>query len=300
MAKIVVVQGPTAAGKSAVAVKIASEVGCVVISADSRQFYSEMAIGTAVPTSEELSAARHYFIQHRSVTEHLSAGGFAEAASVLINELSEGRGEDEIVAVVVGGSGLYVDALLYGLDPLPSDEAVRAELSQRVNVEGLESLLSELKRYDSVTFETIEKSNPQRVIRALEVCKIAGKPYSELKSGASKMRFDAVKIIVDMPREKLYERIDKRVDVMMAEGLEAEAMSVYKYRELSALRTVGYSELFEYFDGKITLQRAVELIKQHSRNYAKRQVTWLRRDSVTPRFEPSEIARILEYIRDGI
>ncbi len=292
-------QGSTAAGKSAVAVEIASRVGCAVISADSRQFYSEMAIGTAVPTCEELSAARHYFIQDRSVTEHLSAGGFAEEASALISELSEGRGEGEIVAVVVGGSGLYVDALLYGLDPLPSDEGVRAEFLRRLNSEGLQSLLSELKRYDSVTFETIEKSNPQRVIRALEVCKVAGKPYSELKSGASQMRFDAVKIIVDMPREKLYERIDSRVDVMMAEGLEAEALSVYKYRELSALRTVGYTELFEYFDGKITLSRAVELIKQHSRNYAKRQVTWLRRDSQTPRFAPSEIDAILNYIGYG-
>ncbi len=296
MAKIIVVQGPTAVGKSAVAIEIARHYNCKILSADSRQFYKEMAIGTAVPSSEELASAQHYFIQDRSITEPLSAGGYEVEASSLIAELSEGLAADDIAAVVVGGSGLYIDALIWGLDPLPGDELIRSKLTDTYNTEGLEPLLKELERLDPATHSSIEQSNPQRVIRALEVCLASGKAYSSLKSHSKTPKFDFIKIIVDLPREELYRRIDSRVDIMMCEGLEAEARSVYKYRDYNALRTVGYSEMFDYFDGTITLERAVELIKQHSRNYAKRQITWLRRDENLPRFSPFEPGKIFTHI----
>lgn len=298
MGKIVVVQGPTAVGKSAVAVEIAKHYGCKIISADSRQFYKEMAIGTAVPSIEEQQAAPHFFIQDRSITEPLSAGGFEVEASELISSILESEPDKKVAAVVVGGSGLYVDALLLGLDPLPSDEKVRTALNVEYNDNGIDSLLKELEELDPICYSQIERSNPQRVIRALEVCRVTGKPYSSLKTDKKVAKFDYTKIIVDLPREELYKRIDSRVDIMMTEGLEAEAKSVLKYRDYNALRTVGYSEMFDYFDGEITLPRAVELIKQHSRNYAKRQITWLRRESELPRFSPFEMDKIIKHIED--
>ncbi len=289
-------QGATAAGKSAVAVKIAAHFGCVVLSADSRQFYKEMSIGTAVPTSEELATAHHYFIQDRSVTEPLSAGAYGDEARTLIAKLSEGKGEDEIVAVVVGGSGLYVDALLYGLDPIPSDDKIREQLNKELDEKGLVALIEELKRVDEESFNTIELTNPQRVVRALEVCRLSGKKFSSFKSGERLSQLNHTKIIVDMPREELYDRINLRVDEMVRAGLEGEVRALLEHRNLSALQTVGYSELFEYFDGDISFDRAIELIKQHSRNYAKRQVTWLRRDTETPRFSPYNIDEIIDYL----
>lgn len=297
MARIVVIQGATGVGKSAVAAELAAHYGAVVISADSRQFYSEMAIGTAVPSTEEQALAHHYFIQDRSVTEPLSAGGFQCEASALIEKLSDGQPSDKIVAIVVGGSGLFVDALLYGLDEIPSDEKVRIELNELYEKEGLEPLLSELKELDPESYNIVERENPQRVVRALEVCKVAGVPYSSLKTGKGEILFDATKIIIDLPREELYDRINCRVDIMIEEGLEAEARSVEKYSHLSALRTVGYSEFFDYFDGKISREKAIDLIKQHSRNYAKRQITWLRRDESTPRFSPFNIEDIIDFIK---
>ncbi len=301
MAKILVVQGPTAVGKSGVAVKLAAHYNCPVISADSRQFYREMMIGTAVPTPEEMDGVKHYLIQDRSVCEPLSAGEFELEAVRLIEELSVGREDSDIVAVVAGGSGLYVDALLYGLDKIPSDPAVRGELNDELEQEGIESLAARLKVLDPVYFDKVELSNPQRVLRALEATIVSGRPYSELRIGERANRpFTAIKIIIDLPREELYSRINQRVDEMVSQGLVEEAQSVYKYRDLSALRTVGYSELFEHFDGAISLERAIELIKQHTRNYAKRQITWLRRDTTTPRLSPFELEKIIEYITSEI
>lgn len=298
MGRVIVVQGATAAGKSAVAARLAAHYGVAVVSADSRQFYREMHIGTAVPTADELAAAQHYFIQDRSVEEPLSSGGFERAGVELLEKLNQNTDKDTIIAVVVGGSGLYVDALLYGLDPLPSSAEVRAELLAIYERDGLNPLVEALKIADPTYHAIVDRSNPQRVIRALEVCRTSGMPYSNLRSGRRCVRsFDAVKLIVDLPREQLYARIDTRVDAMIAEGLEAEARSVEKYAHLSPLQTVGYSEMFDYFRGETTLDRAIELIKQHTRNYAKRQLTWLRRDADTPRFAPSAWDEIIAYIK---
>lgn len=297
MGRVIVVQGATAAGKSAVAAHLAAHYGVAVVSADSRQFYCQMRIGTAVPTQEELAAARHYFIQDRSVTQPLSAGGYEREAVELLDGLNEHSDDRQIIAVVVGGSGLYVDALLYGLDPLPSSDEVRAELIAILERDGLEPLVEALRMADPTYHNIVDRSNPQRVIRALEVCRTSGMPYSNLRSGRRSIRsFDAVKLVVDLQREQLYQRIERRVDQMMDEGLEQEARSVEMYRHLTPLQTVGYSEMFDYFDGNTSLERAVELIKQHTRNYAKRQLTWLRRDEATPRFDPTAINEMISYI----
>lgn len=289
MGKIIVIQGATASGKSSLAVKLAAYHNVPVISADSRQFYKEMSIGTAVPTPLELSTAKHYFIQDRSVTEPLSAGGYEVEAVELINTLNEPYKEDpnKIIGVVVGGSGLFVDALLYGMDPLPSSSEVRAQLNEILESKGLDVLVEALRMADPAYYNIVDRSNPQRVIRALEVCRVSGMPYSNLRSGRASIReFGVEKYYIDLPREELYSRIDSRVDVMIEEGLVEEVRPLIPYENLTALQSVGYSELFEHFRGEISMERAVELIKQHSRNYAKRQITWLRRDKVTPRVSP--------------
>ncbi len=290
MARIVVIQGATASGKSRVAAEVARRLGVCVISADSRQFYREMSIGTAVATPQERQMAEHYFVQDRSVVDHLSAGGFETEALALIEKLSVGKGTDEVVAVVAGGSGLYVDALLNGLDPLPSDEKVRELLNAQLRSEGLQSLLDELRRLDSDYYNKVDRCNPQRVLRALEVCRVTGEKYSQQRSGAKVERpFEVTRVIIDRPREELYSRINMRVDQMVQEGLEAEVRGLVQYAELTPLKSVGYSEFFDYFNGKTTRSQAIELIKQHTRNYAKRQLTWLNRSADVERVHPDNI-----------
>ncbi len=297
MTNILVIQGPTAVGKSGVAATLAKHFNCPVISADSRQFYKEMMVGTAVPSTEEMMGVKHYFIQDRSVQQPLSAGEFENEALALIDKLSQGKSSGEIVAVVAGGSGLYVDALLNGLDPIARDSSIREMLNNRLEIEGLDSLLRELKRLDPDYFGEVETGNPQRVIRALEASLVSGVPYSKLRVGRAKSRpFGTIRVIIDLPRAELYSRINNRVDEMVEGGLVEEARSVHKYSSLNPLKTVGYSELFEFFNGKTNLLTAIELIKQHTRNYAKRQLTWLRRDSSTPRFSPYQIDSIIQYI----
>lgn len=269
---LIVIQGATGVGKSALAVSLASRLGCSVLSSDSRQFYREMSIGTAVPSPEELSTARHYFIQDRSVTSPLNAGTYADVALPLLSVLFN----ENPVQVMVGGSGLYVNSVIYGMDDLPKDDSLRSQL----NDIPLEALLSELSLLDPECYESIDRCNRHRVVRAVEVCRLSGKTYSGLKKGGVRRHnMNVVNIAVDRPREQLYERINRRVDCMMEDGLLAEAESVLKYRDLPPLCTVGYRELFDYMDGNSTLERAVELIKQNTRRYAKRQLTWLRADS---------------------
>lgn len=297
MPRLIVIQGPTASGKSALAVEIALHHGAPIISCDSRQFYREMSIGTAVPSTEELSAAKHYFVQDRSVEEPLSAGGFEKEALKLLEVLFLSHQ----TVVMVGGSGLYVDALIYGLDELPSSERVRAELNEIYKKDGIEPILEALKMADPVHYKLVDRANPMRVMRALEVCRVSGMPYSNLRTARQSVRnFDVVRLIVDMPRASLYERINLRVDQMVAQGLEHEARSVLKWRDTTALKTVGYSEFFDYFDGKISREECTEKIKQHTRNYAKRQLTWLARQSDIPRFAPNEKGAILNYIDGNI
>jgi tRNA dimethylallyltransferase len=276
MRTLLIVGGPTASGKTDAGIALARHFGTEVISADSRQFYRAMRIGTARPLEPELGGVKHHFLGHLELEDTWSAGRFAREAEPVLQELLERHG----VAVLVGGSGLYIDALVKGLDPLPlSDTRLRERLIRRTDSGGMPDLLKELERLDPVTAARIDRSNPHRVIRALEVCLLTGKPFSAQRSGAGdRTDMRLVRIAMDVPREELYRRIDARVDRMMAEGLVEEARSLLPHRALNALQTVGYRELFQYFDGTLTLESAIALIKQHTRNYAKRQLTWLRRD----------------------
>ena len=291
---LVVVVGPTGSGKSALAVKLATYLNAPIISTDSRQVFRGMPIGTAQPTAEELATAKHYFISDREVEDDFNCGKYETEALALLDELFE---ESDYV-VAVGGSGLYVQALCEGMDDLPdADPALRESLKQRLESEGLESLVADLRALDKKYAEEVDVCNPARVMRALEVCLATGRPYSEQRKGAVAERpFNIIKIGTDMPRDVLYDRINRRVDMMVEEGLEAEVRVMYPKRHLNALQTVGYRELFEYFDGNCTFEEAVELVKRNSRRYAKRQLTWFRRDEHTAWFNPSDLDAIFAYI----
>jgi tRNA dimethylallyltransferase len=253
-----------------------------------------MPIGTAQPTAEELAAAKHYFIADREVEDEFNCGKFEAEALTLLEQLFA---ENEYV-VAVGGSGLYVQALCEGMDDLPdADAALRDSLKQRLEADGLKSLVAELRTLDPNYAEEVDLCNPARVMRALEVCLATGRPYSEQRKGERAERpFNIIKIGTDMPRDVLYDRINRRVDMMVEEGLEAEARTMYPKRHLNALQTVGYRELFDYFDGNCTFEEAVELVKRNSRRYAKRQLTWFRRDDETAWFDPNDLDTIVAHI----
>lgn len=291
---LIVIGGPTGSGKSALAVEIAKHFGAPIISTDSRQVYRNMAIGTAQPTEEELEAARHYFIADREVEDDFNCGRYEVEALTLLDKLFT----EHKYVVAVGGSGLYIQALCSGMDSLPeADEQLREELKQRLDSEGLAALVEELRRLDPKYVEVVDTYNPARVMRALEVCISSGKPYSEQRSGTIAERpFNIIKIATDMPRDILYERINRRVDIMVEEGLIEEVRNLYPKRALNALQTVGYRELFDHFDGKCSMEEAIELIKRNSRRYAKRQMTWFRRDEEFAWFSPSDLDAIIEHI----
>lgn len=295
---LVVVLGPTGSGKTDLAVALARHFRTEIISTDSRQFYIGMPIGTAQPTAEQLAAVKHHFIADRLPEEELSAGGYEREA---LERLENLFGRHDIV-VAVGGSGLYIDALCEGFDELPCDTAeIRAGLMGRLAAEGLESLVEELRVRDEAYWQVVDKHNPARVVRALEVCIASDRPYSEQRTATKRDRpFEVVKIGVLWDREELYDRINRRVDMMVEEGLEQEARSVYHLRHLSSLQTVGYREFFDYFDGKISREEAVELIKRNSRRYAKRQMTWFRRDTSTRWLAPDEFKRAIDIVQDKL
>ena len=294
--KLIIILGPTAVGKTDYSVETALRYGSPVISCDSRQIYKEMSIGTAVPSAEQLAAVQHYFIHSHTVTELYTAGKYELEALDLINRLFD---EGHETLVMAGGSGFYVDALVNGLDDFPAaDLELRNQLMSRLKEEGVESLRLELKELDPESYATIDIANGQRVVRALEVCLMTGKPFSSFKTSQTKRRdFEIEKIGLIRPRDVLYDRINRRVIQMIDEGLVDEVRSVQQYRELAALQTVGYKEIFDWFDyeaglvstegwtpttpgdGPVTsLDRAVELIQRNTRHYAKRQLAYWRRD----------------------
>ncbi|MBE6177309.1 MAG: tRNA (adenosine(37)-N6)-dimethylallyltransferase MiaA [Rikenellaceae bacterium] len=292
--RLVVIVGPTGCGKTDLSIRLARHFHAPIISTDSRQFYRGLAIGTAQPTAAELAQAEHHFIASHALTDEINCGRYEVMALERLEQLFTEH--DTVIAV--GGSGLYVKALCEGMDDLPeANEALRAELMQQLETEGLASLCAELERLDPVYYAEVDRQNPARVLRAVEVCRQTGKPYSSLRTGSRHERpFRIVKIGVTLPREELYGRIDRRVELMMEAGLEAEARAVYPYRRLNSLQTVGYKELFAHFDGAISREEAVALIQRNSRRYAKRQLTWFRRDEAVHWFRPDEDEAIIRQV----
>lgn len=292
--RLVVVVGPTGSGKTDLSIRLAQHYGAPILSTDSRQVYRGMPIGTAQPTPAQLAAVEHHFIASHEVTDELNCGSYEVQALACLERLFATA--DHVVAV--GGSGLYVKALCEGMDDLPqADAAVRDELMRQLERDGVEALAERLRTLDPAYWERVDRRNPARVIRALEVCLQTGLPYSAQRTGRRRERpFTIVKIGVDLPREELYARIDRRVDAMIAQGLEAEARAMYPYRRLNALQTVGYRELFDYFEGRTGFDEAVELIKRNSRRYAKRQLTWFRRDGEVHWFAPGQIEGMIACI----
>lgn len=295
--RLIVLVGPTGSGKTDLSIHLAQHYSAPILSTDSRQVFKGLPIGTAQPSEQQLAAVEHHFIASHALTDDFNCGAYEIQALACLEQLFVSH--DDVVAV--GGSGLYVRALCEGMDELPPvDEALRRKLNNRLANEGLESLADELKVLDPEYYEIVDRNNPARVIRALEVCHQTGHPYSQQRTGTPQKRnFKIVKIGIDLPREELYDRINRRVDQMIVDGLEAEARSVYPLRHLNSLQTVGYREFFDYFEERITLAETVELIKRNSRRYAKRQLTWFRRDPEIHWFRADETDKIINYIDFG-
>lgn len=291
---LLVIAGPTAVGKTKLAIALAKHYNTVVISADSRQFYKEMTIGTAKPSASELQEVKHYFINNKSINELFGAGHFEKEALALLDDLYK----EHSLVIVVGGSGLYINALLNGVDDFEEvPEEYRQQLNEEYKVKGLSALQEELLKKDPTYYKIVDIQNPQRVIRALEVIRFTGKPFSSfLKKNNVERNFTAIKIFLNTEREILYSNINRRVDDMMREGLLDEVKQLIPYKQVNALKTVGYKELFEYLEGRLTLNAAVDKIKQHTRNYAKRQITWFKHQDDFEEFGPEDIEKLLAYI----
>ena len=291
---LIVIAGATGSGKTDLSINIALHYHAPIISTDSRQFYRGIPIGTAQPDAEQLQAVEHHFIASHDLEQDFNCGAYEQEALAKLEELFEQH--DTVVAV--GGSGLYIKALCEGMDDLPEvAPELRNSLAEELKSVGIDAMAEKLRELDPVFYEVVDRKNPARVLRALEVCIATGQPYSSLRTGEKRERpFGIVKIATDMDRAILYERIDRRVDIMIEQGLEQEARSVYHLRKLNSLQTVGYREMFDYFDGTITREEAIELIKRNSRRYAKRQLTWFRRDEEFAWFHPAEKEKIIEYI----
>lgn len=296
---LISVVGPTAIGKTALSIKLAKAFKTEILSADSRQFYKEIPIGTAAPSKKELAAAPHHFIHHRGIEEDYSVGDFEREAIEKLEELFT----DHEVIILVGGSGLYIKSLIEGLDNFPEiDAAIRERLNDRLLDEGLDPLKAELKSLDPEYYNKIDSNNPHRVIRALEVCIGSGKTFTSFLDQPKPLRsFKTISIGLDAPREEIYGRINLRVDNMMDEGLLEEAQALYPKRKLNALNTVGYKELFSFFEGSIDLETAVDKIKMNSRRYAKRQLTWFKKNEDTTWFHyKTPFAEIEQFIKAEI
>ncbi|MET3112577.1 tRNA dimethylallyltransferase [Pedobacter sp. CG_S7] len=295
---LIVIVGPTAIGKTTMAIKLANHLATEIISADSRQFFKEMEIGTAKPSTEELIAARHHFINSHSINTFFSTGDFENEALITANNLF--KSHDQLV--MVGGSGLYINAVCNGLDELPdTDLTIRATLKETFRQKGIEEIKSKLSAVDPEFYAKVDQSNPQRMIRGLEFFLSTGFKLSAYQTNSKKERpFKIIKIGLNTDRAKLYQQINQRVDQMMDRGLLEEVRNLLPFRHHNALNTVGYTELFNYLEGKHSLEEAVSLIKQNTRRFAKRQLTWFRKDPDTHWFEPDAYSAILAYIKTAI
>lgn len=298
MKTLIVIAGPTASGKTAFAIKLAQALNTVILSADSRQFYKEMSIGTAAPTKEELSQAKHYFVHHISIEDKYDVADYEHDVLQLLDKLF--KTHDAVI--MTGGSGLFIDAVCKGIDAMPDVEPeIREKVEKLYHDEGLHGMQEVLKLLDPDYYAIVDQQNPRRLQRALEVCYQTGKPFSSFRSGNTVQRdFDIKKYAILWDRQELIERIDKRVDMMMEQGLLGEAKALYPKRDLNALNTVGYKELFAYFDGQCTLKEAVEQIKIHTRQYAKRQMTWLRKDNSYLWITPEDFDNTLSTLQQGL
>lgn len=296
---VISIVGPTAVGKTSLAIDLAEVFKAEIISADSRQFYSELTIGTAKPNKSELKAAKHHFINSLSIKTEYNASDFEKDALLFLDDYFN----QKKVAILCGGSGMYVDALLKGFDnEVPTaDKYIRESLNQKLDLHGIESLQEQLKSLDPMLYNTIDVQNSKRLLRAIEVCLITGKPFSAIRKNVPKPRpFNVVKIGLNQERDQLYKKINQRVDLMLKDGLLKEVKSVLKYKHKNALKTVGYKELFLYLEGNTSLAEAIEKIKVNSRRYAKRQLTWFKKDKEIEWFFPEQKAQIIEYIRSRL
>ncbi|MEM8527290.1 MAG: tRNA (adenosine(37)-N6)-dimethylallyltransferase MiaA [Bacteroidota bacterium] len=287
--------GATASGKTATAIKVAQQFKTDILSCDSRQFYREMNIGTAKPTTEELAAAKHHFVDSLSIQDHYSVGDYERDALQLLEQLFE----EKQVVVMTGGSGLYIRAVCEGLDDFPDvPTAIRKEVEEQFQEKGILTLQEELKIVDPNYYEKVDLQNPHRLIRAIAVHRASGKTFSSFQNQPKTARnFVPIYVLLDWEREQLYDRINQRVDQMLTNGLEAEARALLPYQHLTALQTVGYQEFFDHFKGAIDYEEAVRLIKRNTRRYAKRQLTWFRRSEHWIRFHPKQMEEILAYLK---
>ena len=295
---LVVIAGPTASGKTNLAIQVAKVFNTEIISVDSRQVYKEISIGTAKPSESELSAVKHHFINSNSIFQELNAGLYEQQALGILEKLFIKKN----IAIAVGGTGLYIKALTKGLDHLPSvSKECRNELNLKYLQDGLDPLRQQLKQLDPEYYEKIDLNNAQRIIRALEICLTTGLPYSQFRKNSVLDRpFDTLLLCLNLPREELYLRINQRVDRMMNDGLLEEARTWYNFKEIRSLQTIGYSEMFDYLDGKYSLALAVEKIKQHTRNFAKRQLTWFRNQDQFEWLPSTELEPIINMINQKL
>ena len=291
---LIVITGPTAVGKTALCLDLAKHFGIPIINADSRQIYRELKIGTARPTEEQMQQVKHYFVGTLGLEDYYSASLFEQQVLELLSQLFQTHD----YALMTGGSMMYIDAVCDGIDDIPTiDDETRALMKRRLDEEGLERLCEELKKLDPEYYQMVDKQNPRRVVHALEICTMTGQTYTSFRRREKRERpFRIIKIGLKRPREELYARINQRVDEMMAGGLLEEVKAMYPKRSLNALNTVGYKELFDYIDGRWPLEEAVERIKGNTRRYARKQLTWYKKDDQIRWFHPDEITTIIDYI----
>ena len=295
---LIVLLGPTGIGKTDISIDIARHFGCDIISADSRQFFREMRLGTALPSREQLAEIKHHFIGFLSVKDYYSSNLFERDVLGILPDLFKKNS----VVLMTGGSGMYIDAVCDGIDDIPDvDPEIREKFARKYKEEGIEGLRIELKLLDPEHYEKVDLKNPRRIIRALEICETTGQPYSGFLTKQKRRRdFEIIKTGLKRPREELFDRINRRVDLMIRDGLEEEARNLFGFRHLNALNSVGYREFFDFFDGKTTRDKAIELIKRNTRRFAKRQITWWSKDEGIRWFGGDDKEQIIDYLTTSI